>query len=314
VTGYMVRRILLLLPTIFVPLLLIFVLLQLTPGDPAAVLLGEFATPEQIERLREDLGLNDPVPVQFVNWMANLATLDLGNSIFAQQPVIEVIASQAMLTIHLTVMSLLLTVLVGVPAGVISALYRNTAADRSIMLGSMVGVSLPQFWFGLLLILVFSVRLRWFPVGGYVPLSEGVLRSSWSLVLPALTLGLIQAGFLARITRSSVLDVMSSPYVTAARAKGISEMKVVLKHILRPALVPVVTVIGIALALLLSGAVAVEVVFTLPGLGRSMVTAVSRRDYPLIQGIVFVVAIAYVLVNLVVDLLYALIDPRVRYQ
>jgi peptide/nickel transport system permease protein len=310
----MVRRTLLLLPTLLVPLLLMFTLLQLTPGDPAAMMLGEFAPPEQLERLREQLGLNDSMGVQLVNWVGDLARLDLGTSIFAQEPVWDVIKSQAGVTIHLTLLSLAITVIVGVGAGVVSALYRGSPLDQGVMLGSMFGVSLPQFWFGLNLIAIFSVGLRWFPVGGYVPLGDGFWLSNRSLALPAITLGLVQAGFLARITRSSILDVMGEPYVTAARAKGIPEYIVVWKHVLRPALIPVITVIGIALALLLSGAVAVEVVFTLPGLGRSMVSAVARRDFPLIQGIVLVVAVTNVLVNLLVDLLYAVIDPRVRYQ
>lgn len=313
-TRYMIRRLLLLIPTLLVPVLLMFLLLQLTPGDPAVMMLGEFAPPEQLELLRERLGVYQPLWTRLALWFGDLLRLDLGTSVFAQRPVWDVIKSQAMVTVHLTILSLLITIIVGVPAGVISALYRNTVLDQGVMLGSMFGVSLPQFWFGLNLIAIFSVTLRWFPVGGYVPLTEGLWESTRSLTLPAVTLGLIQAGFLARITRSSVLDVVSQPYVVAARAKGVPETMVILKHVLRPALIPIVTVIGISLALLLSGAVAVEVVFTLPGLGRSMVSAVARRDYPLIQGIVVVVAVAYVVVNLLVDLLYAVIDPRIRYQ
>jgi peptide/nickel transport system permease protein len=313
-TRYMIRRFLLLIPTLLVPLLLMFLLLQLTPGDPAVMMLGEFAPPEQLEALRERLGVNQPIWTRLAIWFGDLSRLDLGTSIFAQRPVWEVIKSQAIVTVHLTVFSLLITVIVGVTAGVVSALYRNTFVDQGVMFASMFGVSLPQFWFGLNLIAIFSVALRWFPVGGYVPLAEGFWASNRSLTLPAVTLGLIQAGFLARITRSSILDVVSQPFVNTARSKGIPERTVILKHVLRPALIPIVTVIGISLALLLSGAVAVEVVFTLPGLGRSMVSAVARRDYPLIQGIVLVIAAAYVVVNLIVDLLYAVIDPRVRYQ
>lgn len=313
-TRYMIRRLLLLVPTLLVPLLLMFLLLQLTPGDPAIMMLGEFAPPDQLELLRERLGVNEPIWTRLAVWFGALLRLDLGTSIFTQSPVSEVIQSQALVTVHLTIFSLLITVIVGVTAGVVSALYRNTPVDQGVMFASMFGVSLPQFWFGLNLIAIFSVGLRWFPVGGYVPLAEGFWESNRSLVLPAVTLGLIQAGFLARITRSSILDVVPQPFVTAARAKGIPERTVILKHVLRPALIPIVTVIGISLALLLSGAVAVEVVFTLPGLGRSMVSAVARRDYPLIQGIVLVVAVAYVVVNLLIDLLYAVLDPRVRYQ
>lgn len=313
-TRYLIQRLLLLIPTLLVPLLLMFVLLQLTPGDPAVMMLGEFAPPDQLEALRERLGVNEPLWTRLALWFGDLLRLDLGTSIFARMPVWDVIKSQAAVTIHLTVLSLLITVVVGVVGGVISALYRNTAVDQGMMFVSMFGVSLPQFWFGLNLIAIFSVGLRWFPVGGYVPLSAGLWESTRSIVLPAVTLGLIQAGYLARITRSSILDVVSQPFVAAARARGIPETVVILRHVLKPALIPIVTVIGISLALLLSGAVAVEVVFTLPGLGRSMVNAVSRRDYPLIQGIILVVAVAYVAVNLLVDILYAIIDPRVKYQ
>jgi peptide/nickel transport system permease protein len=311
---YLSKRLLLLLPSLFVPLLLMFLLLELTPGDPALVLLGEHATTDQLDAMRTELGLDEPLVVRFLEWVGNIFTLDLGNSVFSKQSVTSIISDQGFLTLHLTLLSMLVMIVVGVTSGVLSAVRRNSLIDRVSLIGATVGVAMPQFWLGLNLILVFAVRLRWFPVGGYVPLSDGIFESTRSLALPAATLGLTLAGFLARITRSSMLDVMSEPFVVAARAKGLPERRVILTHVLRPALVPVVTVIGIALAVLMSGAVAAEVVFTLPGLGRSMVNAVARRDYPVIQGIVLVVSLAYIAVNLLVDVLYAFLDPRVRYQ
>ncbi|MCW2797863.1 ABC transporter permease [Nocardioides sp.] len=311
---YMLKRLLLVLPTLVVPVVLIFTLLRLAPGDPAVVMLGNQATADQVAKLRESLGLDQPIYAQFGDWLGRLLHLDLGHSIFFPEPVLSTISDHGTVTLQLTLLSFALAVVLGVGGGMLAALYRNRAVDRIVMVLAIVGVSLPEFWFGLNLILIFAVRLQWFPVSGYVPLSEGLLPSMRSLVLPAVCLGMIQAAFIARLTRSTVLDVLSEPFVTTARSKGLPERIVVFKHIARGVLVSILSTMGVILGLLLSGAIAVEVVFALPGLGRLLVDSVGRRDYPVIQGVVLITSLTFVAVNLLVDFLYAFVDPRVRYE
>jgi len=311
---YLVKRLLLLMPTVFVPVLLVFVMMQLAPGDPAAVLLGDTATPAQVDALRGELGLNDPFWTQFLTFVGNLLTLNLGDSIFLGKPVLSTVLGYGIITAQLTILALLMAILLGGSAGILAAMFHNRLLDKVTMFVAVLGVAIPEFWFALLLILVFAVTLRWFPVSGYVPGSEGLFESLQSLALPALALGLIQAAFIARMTRSAVLDVLGEQFVATARAKGIGARAVIGRHVVRAASVPIVTVVGLTMAVLLGGAIAVETVFSLPGIGRLLVQAVARRDYPLIQGIVLIVALAYVLINLLIDLVYALIDPRVRYQ
>lgn len=311
---YLVKRVLLLLPTVFVPVLLVFFMLQLAPGDPAAVMLGANATPDQVVALRDELGLNEPIWTQFWIFLGNLVTFDLGNSIFLGRPVLDVVLSYGEITLRLTFFALAIAVVLGCGAGILAALFHNKLIDKVTMLLAVIGVGIPEFWLALLLILFFAVTLRWFPVSGYVPLDDGFWVSLQSLTLPALALALIQAAFIARMSRSAVLDVLGEPYIATARAKGLSGWIVISRHVVRAAAVPIVTVVGLTLAVLLGGAVAVETVFSLPGIGNLLIQAVGRRDYPLIQGIVLVVAVAFVVINLLVDLLYALIDPRVRYQ
>lgn len=311
---YLVKRVLLLLPTVFVPVLLVFFMLQLAPGDPAAVMLGANATPDQVAALRDELGLNQPIWTQFWIFLGNLVTFDLGNSIFLGRPVLDVVLSYGEITLRLTFFALAIAVVLGCGAGILAALFHDKLIDKVTMLLAVIGVGIPEFWLALLLILLFAVTLRWFPVSGYIPLDDGFWASLQSLTLPALALALIQAAFIARMTRSAVLDVLGEPYIATARAKGMSAWTVISRHVVRAAAVPIVTVVGLTLAVLLGGAVAVETVFSLPGIGNLLIQAVGRRDYPLIQGIVLVVAVAFVVINLLVDLLYALIDPRVRYQ
>jgi peptide/nickel transport system permease protein len=311
---YLAKRLLLLLPTVLVPVTLVFLMMKLAPGDPAAVILGDSATPAQVNALRERLGLDDPLLLQFVEFLKALVTFDLGESISLGDPVLSTVLSYGVVTLQLTVFALVIAVLLGATAGVMAALFHNRAIDKVTMIGAVMGVAIPEFWLALLLILAFAVTLRWFPVGGYVPMTEGVFASLETLFLPALALGLVQAAFIARMTRSAVLDVVGEQYIATARAKGIAWRDVLQRHILRAASVPIVTVIGLTAAVLMGGAIAVEMVFSLPGLGRLLIQAVTRRDYPLIQGIVLIVAVAYVLINLVVDLVYALLDPRVRYE
>jgi len=311
---YLVKRLVLLLPTIIVPVLLVFFMMQLAPGDPAAVMLGANATPDQVAALRDQLGLNQPLWSQFWIFVGNLVTFDLGNSIFLGRPVTEVVLTYGAITLQLTLFALVIAVVLGCSAGILAALFHNRTIDKVMMFVAVVGVGIPEFWLALLLILLFAVTLRWFPVSGYVPLEAGFWESMQSLTLPALALALIQAAFIARMSRSAVLDVLGEQYVATARAKGMSGWTVISRHVVRAASVPIVTVVGLTLAVLLGGAVAVETVFSLPGIGSLLIQGVGRRDYPLIQGIVLVIAVAFVLINLLIDLVYALIDPRVRYQ
>lgn len=312
--SYIFNRILSLLPTLFVPMLFVFILLHLAPGDPASVMLGSDATGEQVEELREKMGLNDPLLVQLFAFTKQLATLDLGDSIFLKEPVITLIYEHMGTTIMLTIYALTIAIVVGMLSGIVSAVYRNKPIDQIAMTGAMIGVSMPEFWFGLMLILVFAVNLQWFPVTGYVPLSEGFFACIRSLTLPAVSLGFVQAAFIARITRTSMLDVIHEDFVRTAKAKGLPDRVIVFKHILRNAFIPILTVIGISVAVLMGGAIAIETVFSLPGIGRMMINAVSRRDYPLIQGIVLFISVVFILINLIVDIIYTWVDPRIKYK
>lgn len=311
---FIVRRLVTLLPTLIVPLFLVFTLLHLSPGDPAAVMLGGDATAEQVQALREQLGLNDPFLMQLFSWLGRMATLDLGNSIFLRMPVMDAILQRLEPTIMLTLYALTIAIVVGMVSGIVAAVHRNGILDQVSMTIAMVGVSMPEFWFGLMLIVVFAVELRLFPVAGYTPLDEGFWACIWSLTLPAVSVGLVQAGFIARITRSSMLDVIGEDFIRTARAKGLPSRVVILRHALKNALIPVLTVIGITFAVLMGGAIAIETVFNIPGIGRLLVNAVARRDYPVIQGVVLFMALTFIFINLFVDILYGLIDPRVKNQ
>lgn len=311
---YIRRRLLHALPTIFIPLVLVFFLLRLAPGDPAVQILGDNATPEQIAALRTQLGLDQPIPVQFVLWLKGLFTLQLGDSLFFHKPVLELIPAYAAVTLQLTFFALLIALVIGLGAGIGAALLRGKILDRGIIAVMVFSISLPEFWLALVLIFLFAVTLRWFPVAGYVSFDEGILASLATLVLPALAIGVRQAALLTRMTRSAMLDVLDEPYVTTARAQGLPEATVIGRYTLRTAAVPVVTVIGLMVSYLLSGAVAIEIIFSLPGMGKLLVDAVSRRDYPVVEGSVLTIAITLVVVNLIVDLVYAWLDPRIRLK
>jgi peptide/nickel transport system permease protein len=314
VKTYIVRRLLALIPVALVVATVAFVLIHLAPGDPASIIAGPDATPEDVRRLEQQLGLDRPLPIQLVQWYGHLLQGDLGRSIFLRKPVTEAILDRVEPTLLLTVFAIVIAVVIGVPAGVISARYHNSAGDQALMGLALVGISIPNFLAGLLLILAFSVWLGWFPVAGYSPLESGWPATLRSLVLPAFALGLVQSALIARITRSSMLDVLREQFIVAGRAKGLGERAVVYKHALKNAMIPTVTVIGISFAVLVSGAVVIETVFNIPGLGRLIISAVLRRDYPVIQGVVLCIAGVYMFVNLVVDLSYIVFDPRVRYQ
>ncbi|OLE37389.1 MAG: peptide ABC transporter [Candidatus Rokubacteria bacterium 13_1_20CM_2_70_7] len=311
---YVLRRLLALIPVALVVATVGFVLIHLAPGDPASLIAGPDASAEDVSKIAQQLGLDQPLHVQLVRWYGRLLQGDLGSSIFLRKPVTEAILDRAEPTLLLTLAAVLIAVLIGVPAGVLSARYHNSATDQAFMMLALAGISIPNFLLGLLFVLVFGVWLGWFPVAGYSPLEDGWPATLRSLVLPAFALGLVQSALIARIARSSMLDVLREQFIVAGRAKGLGERAVVYKHALRNALVPTVTVIGISFAVLISGAVVVETVFNIPGLGRLIISAVLRRDYPVVQGVVLVIAGVYMLMNLLVDLSYLLIDPRVRYR
>lgn len=311
-SGYIVRRILATIPVMLLVATAVFLLLKMTPGDPAGILLGPEATEERRLELREELGLNDPVITQYANWLWDAVRGDLGTSLFLDEPVTSALAARAEPTIVLTIASVLVALLIGIPLGILSAIKRGSWFDVGSMGVAIVGISMPTFWLGLNLILIFAVKLRWLPIAGYESLSEGGIASLRYMILPALTLGAAQAAFLARMTRSMMLDVLHSDYIRTARAKGVRERTVTLVHAFRNAMLPVATIVGLSFAALLGGAVVTEQIFNIPGVGRLLIQAVVRRDVPLVQGTVLIVALIYVVVNLAVDLFAVAIDPRLR--
>ena len=310
---YILKRIWGGLQVMFVIATIVFLIVRVIPGDPAAVMLGPDATAEDVSHLREQMGLNRSLPVQYAQFMGNLAVGNLGDSIFLNRPVLTALAERAEPTIFLTLFAIVIAVAIGIPTGVISAINRGKPLDQATLAGSMLAASLPSFWLGLIFMQFFAVKLGWFPVSGYGDPDAGILERLKHLVLPAMVLGLSSSALITRFTRGNMLDVLGKDYVRTARAKGLSEFVVVMKHAFRNALIPILTIIGMTLALLLGGAVVTETVFNLPGVGNLVVSAVLRRDYPVIQGALIVIAAIYVLVNLMIDLLYVVIDPRVRY-
>jgi peptide/nickel transport system permease protein len=311
--GYLLRRVLSAVPVMAVVALFVFLLLRLTPGDPAAILAGDNATPEQLERIRISLGLNQPLYTQFFTWVGSLLHGDLGTSLSSNQPVLKLIGQRIEPSIAVAIATIVLSVLVAVPLGVIAAWKRGTFIDRFVMGLSVVGFSVPVFVIGYVLIKIFAIDLRWFPVQGYRSIAGGFGPFFERLVLPTVSLSFIYVALIARMTRASMLDVLSEDYVRTARAKGIGEAGVLLRHGLRNAAVPVMTVIGSGFALLISGVVVTESVFNLPGIGRLTVDAVLSRDYPVIQGLILLTSGVYLGVNLLIDVAYTLLDPRIRY-
>jgi len=315
--GYLVRRVLAAIPVMGVVALFVFLLLRLTPGDPAAILAGDNATPERLERIRTSLGLNEPLYVQFFTWIDRLLHGDLGVSLISNVPVMSMISNRLEPTISIgfatIFVALLRPIFVAVPLGVIAAWKRGTWIDRFVMGLSVIGFSVPVFVIGYVLIQVFAIDLRWFPVQGFRKISGGFGPFLERIVLPTLTLSFIYIALIARMTRAAMLDVLDEDYVRTARAKGISESGVLLRHALRNAAVPVITVIGTGFALLISGVVVTESVFNLPGIGRLTVDAVLARDFPVIQAMVLVPGGSHVGINLLIDVSYPLLDPRIRY-
>jgi len=311
--AYAVRRVLATIPVMLVVALFVFSLLYIAPGDPAAIIAGDQATPADVERIRESLGLDRPYLVRFGDWLWHILHGDLGTSIFTNLPVTHMIAQRIEPTLSLMLLTIVFSILVAIPLGVLAAWKHGTWIDRAVMVISVLGFSVPVFVFGYLLAYVFALTLDWLPVQGFTPISDGVWPFLRGLVLPTVALGLIYVALLARITRATMLDVLSQDYVRTAKAKGVGQRAVLFVHALKNAAVPIITVIGNGVALLIGGAVVTESVFAIPGLGRLTVDAILRRDYPIIQGVVLLFSVTYVLVNLVVDLLYTVFDPRIRY-
>jgi len=311
--AYVIRRILATIPVMAVVALFVFSLLYIAPGDPAAVIAGDQATPADVERIRQSLGLDRPFLVQFGEWAWNILHANLGTSIFTNLPVTAMIAQRIEPTLSLMIVTLVFAVTVAVPLGVVAAWRAGTLIDRSVMAFAVFGFSVPVFVVGYLLAFVFALELDWLPVQGYTPIAEGVLPWLRNLVLPSVALGLAYVALIARITRATMLEVLAQDYIRTARAKGIGQTGILFIHALKNASVPIVTVIGIGIALLIGGAVVTESVFVIPGLGRLTIDAILRRDYPVIQGVVLLFSFVYVLVNLLIDLVYTVLDPRIRY-
>ena len=311
--AHAVRRIAAAVPVMLLVALMVFSLLYLAPGDPAAIIAGDQATPAEIERIRISLGLDRPFLVRFIEWLAHLVRGDLGTSIFTNLPVTLMIGQRVEPTLVLLVMTLTFSVGIAVPLGTIAAWKQGTWIDQLLMVGAVLGFSIPVFIVGYLLAYIFALKLSWLPVQGYTPLTEGVWACMRSVVLPAISLGTVYAALIARVTRAAMLEVLSQDYVRTAKAKGVGQPTILFLHSLKNAAIPIMTVIGIGVALLIGGSVVTESVFAIPGIGRLVVDAILRRDYPVIQGVVLLFSFTYVLVNLGVDLLYTVFDPRVRY-
>jgi peptide/nickel transport system permease protein len=311
--GYIGRRILATIPVMAVVGLFVFSLLYFAPGDPAAIIAGDQATPDDVARIRATLGLDRPFLVRFWEWSWQILHGDLGTSIFTNLPVTTMIGQRVQPTVSLMLVTLIFAIAVAVPLGVVAAWKAGSLIDRLVMGLAVTGFSVPVFVVGYILAYVFALELGWLPVQGYTPIEQGLWPWLSNLILPAVTLGLVYIALIARVTRATMLDVLSQDYVRTARAKGLSQGPVLFVHALKNAAVPIVTVIGIGIALLIGGAVVTETVFAIPGLGRLTVDAILRRDYPVIQGVVLLFSFVYVLVNLAIDLFYTVLDPRIRY-
>ncbi|MCC7046488.1 MAG: ABC transporter permease [Alphaproteobacteria bacterium] len=311
--AYIVRRLISMFPVMAVVALFVFLLLHLAPGDPAAIIAGDNATVENIAAIRKALGLDEPLWKQLLVWVWSLVQGDLGKSMFWNEPVTTLIAQRMEPTIALAGTTLFFAVLIAITLGVTAAARVGTGIDRFVMGLAVVGFSVPVFVTGYLLIFLFAIQLKWLPVQGYTPIAEGVGPWIHNLVLPSIALGLAYIALIARITRTTMLDVLAEDYMRTARAKGVAPRPMLLKHALKNAAVPIVTVIGIGVALLIGGVVITETVFNIPGIGRLVVDAIARRDYPIIQGVIMLFSGVYVLVNLLVDLSYTVLDPRIRY-
>jgi peptide/nickel transport system permease protein len=312
-TRFLVGRVLAMIPVLFGVTLAVFGLIRLTPGDPAAAILGTQANPVQLAALRHAMGLDLPAPLQYLHWLGGLLRGDMGVSYRNHIPVAHLLAQTMPVTVELTITSLVVALILGVPSGVIAAARRYTRVDYSVSAAALFGISIPGFWLGLLLILLFALVLGWLPASGFTPLKDGLWANLKGMILPSVSVGVFSAGVLSRFVRAAMMEALEEDYVRTARAKGLGERVVTYRHALRNALIPTVTVLGLQLAFLLGGVVITEQVFALPGIGQLSLNAIETRDYPIIQGATLVIGLAFVVINFVVDLAYTAIDPRIRY-
>lgn len=314
VLRYLCKRVLSTIPVLFLVSLVVFSMIHLTPGSPARAMLGPEASDEQVAALEEVMGLNDPLPVQYVNWISDLLHGDLGTSVSDNEPVLSMIVSHIGPTISVTIFALIIDLIVALPLGILAARKKGAAADQLVSVVSLFGVSLPDFLLGLLLMLLFAVQLGWFPSSGYVPLSDGLLAHIRSITLPSVALGFTYSALMMRMTKSAMYDALYKDYIKFARAKGVSASGVVMIHALKNASVKLLTIVGQAIVGMLSGAAVIETLFMIPGVGQLIVLSISRRDYEVIQAIVLLVAVINVLIMLLVDIMYGLIDPRIKMK
>ena len=312
-TRFLVGRLLAMIPVVLGVTLAVFGLIQLTPGDPAAAILGTQANPAALAALRRAMGLDLPAPIQYLHWLDNVLHGNLGVSYRNHMAVAHLLASALPVTLELTLVSLIIAAVIGIPSGVIAAARRYTNTDYAVSAAALFGISIPGFWLGLLLILLFSLVLGWLPASGFTPLHDGLWANIKSMILPGFSVGIFSAGVLSRFVRAAMMEAFEEDYVRTARAKGLGERIVIYRHALKNALIPTVTVLGLQLAFLLGGVVIIEQVFALPGIGQLTLQAIEARDYPIVQGATLLIGVAFVIVNLVVDLAYTAIDPRIRY-
>lgn len=302
------------IPVLLIVSVIVFMIIHLIPGDPASVMLGEEASPQEVQALRDELGLNLPIYEQFVQWFAGIFQGDFGDSIYMNMPVLEAFLGHIGPTLSLALLAQSISIVIAIPIGVIAAKRRGTYVDQMFMTIAMLGLSLPSFLLALLLMLLFGVNLNWLPVAGYAPLNTGLWNHLQYMILPAISLGAIQAAVISRMSRSSMIDILSMNYIKTAKAKGVKDRVVIYKHALRNAFIPILTILGETFGSLITGAVVTETVFNLPGIGQLVINAIVRRDYAVIQGTILIIALAYLLLNLLIDLLYGLVDPRVRFN
>jgi peptide/nickel transport system permease protein len=313
-TAYLIKRTFILFLTLVLVSITIFAVLMVIPGDPAQIILGIHATPETLQTLRHQLGLDRPVVIQYLSYMKNLAMGDMGRSITYDVPIRSLIFSRLQVTVPLATLSMIFAILISIPMGIYSSLHRNRVGDYGVMVFSQIGLAVPAFWAGILLILLFAVMLQWFPAGGFQLWLADPLKALKSLFLPALSLGLVRAAVLTRMTRSSMLEVLGEDYIRTARSKGLPKRTVAYKHAFRNAIIPVITIMGLQAGELLAGAIIIENVFYLPGAGRLVFEAIGQRDLPVIQGIVLFIATMIVVINFLMDVIYRYLDPRIRYE
>lgn len=311
---YIFKRLLAIIPVLLIVSIIVFLIVYLTPGNPAHLILGEDSSPEALAALEAQLGLNKPAPLQFLDWIKNVLRLDLGQSVYSSQPVLDVILERVEPTFSITFLSIVFTLLIAIPLALFVVAKRDTFINPLFASTSLFGASIPEFWFAILLVLAFGVAIPLFPVAGYVSIFEDFTGWFYHLILPSIVLATVEVGLIARMLRDSMLDVVNEDYVKTARGKGLSDSEVLYKHVFVNALLPTTTVIGLIIAGLLGGTIIIETIFTIPGIGQLLVDSIHRRDYPVIQGVVLFISVIYVFVNLLIDIVYAFIDPRIKYE